>query len=44
MVDLLSGYHTLLCFWDPTKDPGAKTQKGLVNAAIEAGVKRYAPS
>ena len=44
LVQLLKGVNTLLCFWDVSKDPDATAQKRLVDAAVEAGVKRYAPS
>ncbi|CEJ94759.1 hypothetical protein VHEMI10272 [[Torrubiella] hemipterigena] len=44
LVTLLDDVHTLLCFWSPAKDPGAEAQKRLVNAAIDAGVRRFAPS
>ncbi|KAI0475834.1 hypothetical protein GGR56DRAFT_674358 [Xylariaceae sp. FL0804] len=44
MVGLLTGVHALLCFWDPTRDARGEAQKRLVDAAIEAGVERFAPS
>ncbi|KAM0351706.1 hypothetical protein ACHAPU_002716 [Fusarium lateritium] len=44
LVKLLSGVHTVLCFFAAHLDPGSTTQKRLIDAAIEAGVKRYAPS
>ncbi|OAQ70229.1 hypothetical protein VFPPC_02732 [Pochonia chlamydosporia 170] len=44
LVRLLQGVHTLLCFYAVHLDPGSETQKRLIDAAVEAGVKRYAPS
>ncbi|KAJ4248818.1 hypothetical protein NW762_012656 [Fusarium torreyae] len=44
LIGLLQGVHTVLCFFAVHMDPGSETQKRLINAAIEAGVKRYAPS
>ena len=42
LVKLLTGVHTLISFWAP---PVAfETHKLLLDAAIEAGVKRFAPS
>jgi hypothetical protein len=40
----LQGVHTLLCFITPQSDPGNTSQKNLIDAAIKAKVKRYAPS
>lgn len=40
----LEDVNTLLCFITPQSDPGNTAQKNLINAAIKAGVKRYAPS
>lgn len=40
----LQGVHTLLCFITPQSDPANSAQKNLIDAAVEAGVKRYAPS
>ncbi|KAM0206051.1 hypothetical protein ACHAQI_008542 [Fusarium lateritium] len=44
LVELLRGVNTVLCFFAVHLDPGCETQKRLINAAVEAGVKRYAPS
>ncbi|KAJ3545895.1 hypothetical protein NM208_g2268 [Fusarium decemcellulare] len=44
LVKLLSGIHTVLCFIAVHLDPGNESQKRIIDAAIEAGVKRYAPS
>lgn len=44
LVHLLRGVHTVLCFFISHKDPGGVSQKRLIDAAIEAGVERYAAS
>jgi len=44
LVQALQGVHTLLCFITPQSDPGNVSQKNLIDAAVKAGVKRYAPS
>ncbi|KAI1076593.1 hypothetical protein F5B20DRAFT_584016 [Whalleya microplaca] len=44
LVRLLKGVHTVLCFFVVHLDPGNETQTRLIDAAIEAGVKRFAPS
>ncbi|OTB02566.1 hypothetical protein M426DRAFT_264367 [Hypoxylon sp. CI-4A] len=44
LVEALQGIHTLLSFIQILSDPGQKSQKNLIDAAIEAGVKRFAPS
>jgi hypothetical protein len=44
LVQLLKGVHTVLCFFTVHLDPGSETQKRLIDAAVEAGVKRYAPA
>jgi hypothetical protein len=36
--------HTVLCFFISHKDAGGVDQKRLIDAAIEAGVQRYAAS
>lgn len=41
---MLKGVHTVLCFIVVHLDPDNESQKRLIDAAIEAGVKRYAPS
>ncbi|XXG99747.1 hypothetical protein Hte_006088 [Hypoxylon texense] len=44
LVRLLQGVETVMCFFPVHFDPGCITQKRLIDAAVEAGVKRYAPS
>ncbi|KAM0438463.1 hypothetical protein ACHAPT_001212 [Fusarium lateritium] len=44
LVQLLKGIHTVLCFIAVHLDPDNQAQKTLIDASIEAGVKRYAPS
>ncbi|KAF2435912.1 NAD(P)-binding protein [Tothia fuscella] len=40
----LQGIHTVLSFIQLLSDPGNTLQKNLIDAAITAGVKRFAPS
>lgn len=40
----LQGVHTLLSFAATQDDPASTAQKNLIDAAIKAGVKRFAPS
>ncbi|XDG06848.1 hypothetical protein ABKA04_006463 [Annulohypoxylon sp. FPYF3050] len=44
LVGLLRGVETVLCFFPVHLDQGNETQKRLIDASIEAGVKRFAPS
>ncbi|RGP74491.1 hypothetical protein FLONG3_6050 [Fusarium longipes] len=44
LVNLLQGVETVLCFFAVHLDPGSENQKRLIDAAIEADVKRFAPS
>lgn len=44
LVEALRGTHTLLSFVQILSDPDQKSQKNLIDAAIAAGVKRFAPS
>ncbi|KAF4473396.1 2`-hydroxyisoflavone reductase [Fusarium agapanthi] len=44
LVDLFHGVETVLSFFAVHLDPGNETQKRLIDAAVEAGVKRFAPS
>ncbi|KAK6527296.1 hypothetical protein TWF281_010483 [Arthrobotrys megalospora] len=44
LVKSLEGVHTVLCFIVSQMDPGNVSQKNLIDAAIKASVKRYAPS
>ncbi|KAL1852412.1 hypothetical protein VTK73DRAFT_9226 [Phialemonium thermophilum] len=43
LVEVLKGVHTVLSFTVNT-DPANIVQKTLIDASVEAGVKRYAPS
>jgi hypothetical protein len=44
LVKALNGVHTVLSFIVAHKDVDNATQKLLIDASIEAGVKRIAPS
>jgi uncharacterized protein YbjT (DUF2867 family) len=44
VVEALRGIHTVLSFIQLLADPENKAQKNLIDAAIVAGVKRFAPS
>ena len=44
IASLLGGVHTLLSFIDAVTDAGGLNQKSLIDGAILAGVKRFAPS
>lgn len=44
LAQALRGTHTLLSFVQPLSDQENKSQKNLIDAAIAAGVKRFAPS
>ncbi|EPS35796.1 hypothetical protein H072_10797 [Dactylellina haptotyla CBS 200.50] len=44
LAEVLSGVHTVLSFIQLLSDPNQIAQKNLIDAAIEAGVKRFAPS
>ncbi len=44
LVEALKGVHTVLSFIVAHQDIGNATQTALIDAAIEAGVKRIAPS
>ncbi|CAJ2512366.1 Uu.00g053810.m01.CDS01 [Anthostomella pinea] len=44
LTEALRGTHTLLSFVQLLSDPGEKSQRNLIDAAIGAGVKRFAPS
>ncbi|GKU07926.1 2-hydroxyisoflavone reductase [Fusarium langsethiae] len=44
LVNILEGVNTVLCFFAVHLDPGSENQKRLIDAAVEAGVKRFAPS
>ncbi|KAI5460194.1 hypothetical protein BGZ63DRAFT_266333 [Mariannaea sp. PMI_226] len=44
LAQILKGTHTVLSFVSTQDDPSSTAQKNLIDAAIEAGVKRFAPS
>lgn len=44
LVEALHGVHTVLSFLVTQEDPASIAQKNLIDAAIQAGVKRFAPS
>jgi hypothetical protein len=44
LVHVLRGVHTVLSFIQILSDVDQKSQKNLIDAAILAGVKRFAPS
>lgn len=44
LVDALKGTHTVLSFIQLLSDPDQMSQKNLIDAAISARVKRFAPS
>ncbi|CAL1714302.1 unnamed protein product [Somion occarium] len=44
LTNALRGVHTVLSFIVVVLDPGSVAQKNLIDASIEAGVKRFAPS
>ncbi|KAI0166974.1 NAD(P)-binding protein [Hypoxylon sp. FL1284] len=44
LVGLLQGVETVMCFFPVHFDTGCARQKRLIDASIEAGVKRLAPS
>ncbi|PWY88208.1 NAD(P)-binding protein [Aspergillus heteromorphus CBS 117.55] len=44
LTQILTGVHTILSFIAVTNDPESTIQKNLIDAAIAAGVKRFAPS
>jgi len=44
LIEALQGIHTVLSFTQPMADPTNTVQKNLIDAAIVAGVKRFAPS
>ncbi|KAI0466751.1 NAD(P)-binding protein [Xylaria cf. heliscus] len=44
LVNALRGTHTVLSFVQLLADPDQTAQKNLIDAAISAGVKRFAPS
>ena len=44
LVEALQRVHTVLSFIQLLSDPESRSQKNLIDAAIRAGVKRFAPS
>lgn len=44
LAHALQGVNTLLSFIATAEDPKSTVQKNLIDAAIEAGVQRFAPS
>ncbi|KAL3481679.1 hypothetical protein BJX99DRAFT_218121 [Aspergillus californicus] len=44
LADLLQGVHTVLSFVTEQESTSSPLQRNLINAAIKAGVKRFAPS
>jgi len=44
LIEALRGIHTVLSFTQLVADPEGTAQKNLIDAAIVAGVKRFAPS
>lgn len=42
--EILEGVYTVLSFIVTQSDPGNVSQKNLIDAAVQAGVKRFAPS
>ncbi|KLJ08186.1 hypothetical protein EMPG_09954 [Blastomyces silverae] len=44
LIEALQGVHILLSFIQILSDPNQESQKNLIDAAISAGVKRFAPS
>ena len=44
LVEALQGVHTVLSFIQLLSDPENSSQKNLIDAAVVAGVKRFAPS
>ncbi len=44
LASLFKGIEPVLCSRTVHLDPGSETQKGLIDAFVEAGVKRFVPS
>jgi hypothetical protein len=44
LTGILSGVHTVLCFSSAHADAGSVAQKMLIDSAVAAGVKRFAPN
>ena len=44
LIEALRGVHTVLSFIQILSDDKQMAQKNLIDAAVQAGVKRFAPS
>jgi hypothetical protein len=44
LIEAMQGIHTVLSFIQVLTDPEKGAEKNLIDAAIVAGVKRFAPS
>lgn len=44
LVQLFKGADVVLNFISPTNDPGSEVSIRVIDAVVEAGVRRYAPS
>ena len=44
LTSILGGVHTVLSFVGGPQDPSSAIQKNLIDAAVAAGVQRFAPS
>ena len=44
LAEILHGVDTVLSFIVAHSDPGSQAQKNLIEAAVQAGVRRFAPS
>lgn len=44
LAQILQGVHTVLSFVINQDDPASTVQRNLIDAAVQAGVKRFAPS
>lgn len=44
LSSILDDIHTVLSFVGGPQDPGSVNQKNLIDAAVTAGVQRFAPS
>jgi hypothetical protein len=44
LASTLKGVHTILSFIIEGEDPESPVQKKLIDAAVQAGVQRFAPS
>jgi hypothetical protein len=44
LTSILAAVNTVLSFVGGSQDPGSAIQKNLIDAAVAAGVQRFAPS